>query len=152
MAPGVGRGACCVPPPGVPIVASWACAPPSSAPALSSVFTILDGNDRWCVDVSFPDGPPAAPGADFCVCGPPSGPSVSAGAYFFAVVRFCPRSIAPFVPFTSIQYSVMVIRGNGVTLRTQKVIQGGDNGHVGHPCEVSPAPPSIQYSVIVQPW
>ena len=41
----------------------------------------------------------------------------------------------------SIQYSVMFIRGNGVTLRTQKVIQGGDNGHVGRPCEVSPAPP-----------
>ena len=40
-----------------------------------------------------------------------------------------------------IQYSVMLIRGNGVTLRTQKVIQGGDNGHVGRPCEVSPAPP-----------
>jgi hypothetical protein len=33
----------------------------------------------------------------------------------------------------SIQYSVMLIRGNGVTLRTQKVIQGGDNGHVGRP-------------------
>ncbi len=41
----------------------------------------------------------------------------------------------------SIQYSVMVIRGNGVTLRTQKVIQGGDNGHVGRPCEVSLTPP-----------
>jgi hypothetical protein len=41
----------------------------------------------------------------------------------------------------SIQYSVMVIRGNGVTLRTQKVIQGDDNGHVGRPCEVSLAPP-----------
>ena len=41
----------------------------------------------------------------------------------------------------SIQYSVMFIRGNGVTLRTQKVIQGGDNGHVGRPCEVSLAPP-----------
>ena len=70
VAPGVGRGACCVPPPGVPIVASWAYAPPSSAPALSSVFTILDGN-RCCVDVSFPDGPPAAPGDQ--VSGPPSG-------------------------------------------------------------------------------
>ena len=33
-----------------------------------------------------------------------------------------------------IQYSVMFFRGNGVTLRTQKVIQGGDNGHVGRPC------------------
>ena len=41
----------------------------------------------------------------------------------------------------SIQYSVMLIRGDGVTLRTQKVIQGGDNGHVGRPCEVSLAPP-----------
>ena len=41
----------------------------------------------------------------------------------------------------SIQYSVMFIRGNGVTLRTQKVIQGGDNDHVGRPCEVSLAPP-----------
>jgi hypothetical protein len=28
-----------------------------------------------------------------------------------------------------------------VSPRTQKVIQGGDNGHVGRPCEVSPAPP-----------
>ena len=44
-------------------------------------------------------------------------------------------------PPPPIQYSVMFIHGNGVTLRTQKVIQGGDNGHVGHPCEVSPAPP-----------
>ena len=34
-----------------------------------------------------------------------------------------------------------LFRGNGVTLRTQKVIQGGDNGHVGRPCEVSLAPP-----------
>ena len=30
-------------------------------------------------------------------------------------------------PGQCIQYSVMVIRGNGVTLRTQKVIQGDDN-------------------------
>ena len=41
----------------------------------------------------------------------------------------------------SIQYSVKLIRGNGVTLRTQKVIQGDDNGHVGRPCEASLAPP-----------
>jgi hypothetical protein len=34
-----------------------------------------------------------------------------------------------------------LFRGNGVTLRTQKVIQGGDNGHVGSPGQVSPAPP-----------
>ena len=37
--------------------------------------------------------------------------------------------------------SAAFLRGNGVTLRTQKVIHGGDNGHVGRPCEVSPAPP-----------
>ena len=37
-----------------------------------------------------------------------------------------------------------LFRGNGVTLRTQKVIQGGDNGHVGRPCEVSLAPPCIR--------
>ena len=37
-----------------------------------------------------------------------------------------------------ILYSVICLRGNGVILRTQKVIQGGDNGHVGRPCEVSP--------------
>jgi len=30
---------------------------------------------------------------------------------------------------------------NGVTLRTQKVIQGSDTGHVGCPCEVSLALP-----------
>ena len=40
-----------------------------------------------------------------------------------------------------IQYSVICLRGNGVILRTQKVIQGDDNGHVGRPCEVSLAPP-----------
>ena len=37
--------------------------------------------------------------------------------------------------------SAAFLHGNGVTRRTQKVIQGGDNGHVGRPCEVSPAPP-----------
>ena len=42
----------------------------------------------------------AAPGADFGVCGPPSGPSVSARADFCAAVRFCPRSIVPFSPST----------------------------------------------------
>ena len=31
----------------------------------------------------------------------------------------------------------MFIHGNGVTLRTQKVIQGGDNGHVGRPAASS---------------
>ena len=40
-----------------------------------------------------------------------------------------------------ILYSVICLRGNGVIRRTQKVIQGDDNGHVGRPCEVSPAPP-----------
>jgi len=33
------------------------------------------------------------------------------------------------------------LRSNGVIHRTQKVIQGDDNGHVGRPCEVSLAPP-----------
>jgi hypothetical protein len=30
--------------------------------------------------------------------------------------------------------SAAFLRGNGVTRRTQKAIQGGDNGHVGRPC------------------
>ena len=34
-------------------------------------------------------------------------------------------------------FSAAIVRGNGVTRRTQKVIQGGDNGHVGRPCESS---------------
>ncbi len=34
-----------------------------------------------------------------------------------------------------------LFRGNCVICRTQRVIQGGDNGHVGRHCEVSPAPP-----------
>ena len=34
-----------------------------------------------------------------------------------------------------------LFRSNGVICRTQRVIQGDDNGHVGRPCEVSPAPP-----------
>ena len=37
--------------------------------------------------------------------------------------------------------SAAFLRGNGVIHRTQKVIQGDDNGHVGRPCEVSLAPP-----------
>ena len=36
----------------------------------------------------------------------------------------CPPLVLSFDE-VSIQYSVMFIRGNGVTLRTQKVIQGG---------------------------
>jgi hypothetical protein len=40
-----------------------------------------------------------------------------------------------------ILYSVICLRGNGVLRRTRKVIQGDDNGHVGRPCQVSPAPP-----------
>jgi hypothetical protein len=53
----------------------------------------------------------------------------------------CRLSVTPASCRGSIQYSVMFIRGNSVTLRTQKVIQGGDNGHVGRPCEVSLALP-----------
>ena len=37
--------------------------------------------------------------------------------------------------------SAAFLRGNGVIHRTQKVIQGDDNGHVGRPGEVSLAPP-----------
>ncbi len=33
--------------------------------------------------------------------------------------------------------SAALFRGNGVTLRTRRVIQGDDNGHVGRPGEVS---------------
>ena len=44
-------------------------------------------------------------------------------------------------PVFCILYSVICLRGNGVIRRTQKVIQGDDNGHVGRPCEVSRAPP-----------
>ena len=70
------------------------------------VLSILGGN-RCCVDVPFPDGPPVAPGADFGVCGPQSGPSVSARADFFGSleIRF---------------------RRTTVTHRARKAIQGGD--------------------------
>ena len=36
--------------------------------------------------------------------------------------------------FPTLVLSAAFLRGNGVTRRTQKVIQGGDNGHVGRPC------------------
>jgi hypothetical protein len=39
---------------------------------------------------------PDAPGADFGVCGPQSGPSVPARADFCDAVRFCPRTIVSF--------------------------------------------------------
>ena len=44
-----------------------------------------------------------------------------------------------------ILYSVICLRGNSVIRRTQKVIQGDDNGHVGRPCEVSLAPPCPEF-------
>jgi len=34
--------------------------------------------------------------------------------------------------------SAAFLRGNSVIHRTQKVIQGDDNSHVGRPCQVSP--------------
>ena len=37
--------------------------------------------------------------------------------------------------------SAAFLRSDGVIRRTQKVIQGDDNGHVGRPFYVSPAPP-----------
>ena len=40
--------------------------------------------------------------------------------------------------------SAACLRGNGVIHRTQKVIQGDDNGHVGRPGEVSLAPPYLE--------
>ena len=40
-----------------------------------------------------------------------------------------------------ILYSVICLRCNSVIHRTRKVIQGDDNGHVGRPRQVSPAPP-----------
>jgi len=39
-----------------------------------------------------------------------------------------------------------LFHGNGVTLRTQKVIQGGDNGHVGRPCQPMPGFPCSSLS------
>jgi len=39
-------------------------------------------------------------------------------------------------PLLRLVLSAAFLRGNGVIHRTQKVIQGDDNGHVGRPCEV----------------
>jgi len=57
------------------------------------------------------------------------------------------RVLSGTISMFCILYSVICLRGNGVIHRTQKVIQGDDNGHVsiqysvGRPCEVSLAPP-----------
>ena len=47
-----------------------------------------------------------------------------------------------------ILYSVFcnMFGGNGFIRRTQKVIQGDDNGHVWRPCEVSLAPPRNSFA------
>jgi len=45
------------------------------------------------------------------------------------------------LPSPCLVLSAALFRGNGVICRTQRVIQGDDNGHVGRHCEVSPAPP-----------
>ena len=107
---------CSVSPPVEPLVAPLSCAPTSSAPASPPVFTILDGN-RWCVDVSFPDGPPAAPGADLGVSGPPSGPSVSAGVH---------RPVFAFHHVVGFGALVLCVGGNGIIHSAHKAIQGDD--------------------------
>jgi hypothetical protein len=76
VAPGAGGGVCCVPLPGLPIVAPAARAPPASATVFPPPFLIVDRN-RFRVVFCFPDCPPASPGADFGDCGPPPCPSVS---------------------------------------------------------------------------
>ena len=53
-------------------------------------------------------------------------------------IRAGRRCLAPRV---GLVFSAAFLRGNCVIRRTQKVIQGGDNSHVGRPCEVSLAPP-----------
>jgi hypothetical protein len=48
------------------------------------------------------------------------------------------QSLCPLVLFVTLCRGM---RGNGIIHRGQKPIQGDDNGHVGRPSEVSPAPP-----------
>ena len=54
--------------------------------------------------------------------------------------------------------SAAFLRSNGVIHRTQKVIQGDDNGHVGRPGEVSLTPPypelfaSYWASAVTRTW
>ena len=98
-APGAGGVVCCGPPTGVPRAAPSARALPASAPALPPVLSILDGNSS-CVVVWFPDGPAAAPAAEFAVCGRPPWPMVSASAGFCDALRLRPGSLVPFSPFT----------------------------------------------------
>lgn len=101
-APGAGGVVCCGPPPGVPCAAPSVRALPASAPALPPVLSILDGNSS-CVVVWFPDGPAAAPAAEFAVCGRPPWPMVSASAGFCDALRLRPGSLVPFSPFTKVR-------------------------------------------------
>jgi hypothetical protein len=71
VAPGACRCACCV-------------------TVFPSSFLILDRN-RFRGVVCFPDGAPAAPGADFGVCDPPPWPTVSARSDFRAAPLDRPR-------------------------------------------------------------
>jgi hypothetical protein len=68
----------------------------------------------------------------------PSNASNDTSCYLQSVDGSCAGECATTWTFWTLEE---LFSGNGVTLRTQKVIQGGDNGHVGRPCEVSLAPP-----------
>ena len=73
-----------------PAVAPGACRCACCVTVFPSSFLILDRNRfRWVV--CFPDGAPAAPGADFGVCDPPPWPTVSARSDFRAAPLDRPR-------------------------------------------------------------
>jgi hypothetical protein len=132
VAPGAGRSACCAPPSGVQIVAPSTCAQPASAPDLPPLFSILDRN-RFCVvwlSSSVFRRPPRISGRRLWCLLPaivterfrqgrlPRRPPEPPPAHRFGVVRVAR-------PFTSIQYSVMFVRGNCVIHRGQKPASRG---------------------------
>jgi hypothetical protein len=99
VVPGAGRVARSAPAPGLPTAAPMSRGPPPPAPVSFRCLTIFSRN-RFCVYSSASVSPAAPPDPGFRVCGPPSGPSVSARAFLVSVDRRSPLVAARVSAFT----------------------------------------------------
>jgi len=107
VVPRVGRVVRSAPPPGLPAAAPMSRAPPPPAPVSLPALTIFSRN-RSCVYFSVPTSSTAPPGPGFRVCGPPSGPRVSARAFHVSVDRCSPWASVRMLSFTMVFFVLLV--------------------------------------------
>jgi hypothetical protein len=112
VVPGAGRVARRAPAPDLPTAAPMSRGPPPPAPVSFRGLTIFSRN-RFCVYSSASVSPAAPPDPDFRVCGPPSGPSVSARAFLVSVDRRSPLAAARVSAFTMFLGSFLNVSWGG---------------------------------------